>query len=204
MFLPATIAKAIMSAGATATGAATPMKLFESLLALAMLAAPLPALADGGWIGADGQALPDTPWSKSKDGFAAMLLITPDQDWEQKWDTPTEVTPHFAEASEVSAGGRLAILSFLSNPMLDAAGRVNVTCDVRITRPDGTRAIDESNVPCFAGKLETPPRNVYLTGAVVNFIEEPEEPRGAWQVDITVRDTVRGVAIPLQAGFEVK
>lgn len=173
-------------------------------LALALMALSLPAVADEGWRDANGNAIADTPSAKSMQGFAAMLVVTPDKDWEKKWNTPPEVAPHFSEASEVSDGGALHILAFLSNPMLDPAGTASVTCDFRLTRPDGSRAIDESQLPCFAGKLETNLKHIYLTSISVTFIEEPSEPRGQWKVDVTVRDMVRGVAIPLEAGFEVK
>ncbi|MCO5055749.1 hypothetical protein [Thermomonas sp.] len=104
------------------------MRLLNILLATATLIMSSGALADG-WRDREGNPVPDSASSKSKDGFAAMLLVTPDKDWQEKWNTPPEVAPHFSTAKEVEAGGEVFILSFLANPRLDVNGMANVTCD---------------------------------------------------------------------------
>jgi len=172
-------------------------------LAMAMFLASGLAASDGGWVDKDGRAIPDTPSAKSKDGFVAMLVTTPDQDWQQKWETP-DVAPHFSHATEVDVGGELFILTLLSNPKRDDSGNVDVTCDFMVTRPDGEQRINERDLPCFVTRLDSDPRNVYMTTVSMKYVEEPGDPRGEWKVNAVLRDNVRQVEIPLETSFTVK
>lgn len=141
---------------------------------------------------------------QSKAGFSALLIITADNDWQAKWGTPPAKIPHFTATNEVSAGGELAILTFLSNPKLDSSGMTDVVCDLKVTRPDGSTSINKLNVPCFRVYLRTEPKHVYLTTASIKYIEEPEDPRGKWTVVVTVTDRNRGVSVTLRSLFIVK
>ena len=180
------------------------MNLLRVLLLLALALTTFAGFAQEGWHDKDGNPIPDSPSSKSIDGFAAMLLVTPDKDWQAKWNTPPETMPHFSEASEVGAGGELYILTFLANPKLDDSGMANVTCDFIVTRPDGSRSVDEADMPCFVTKVATDPRSVYLSSASLMYVAEPTDPRGKWIVNATLRDHVRNVEIPLETSFTVK
>ena len=179
------------------------MRLLNILLATATLIMSSGALADG-WRDREGNPVPDSASSKSKDGFAAMLLVTPDKDWQEKWNTPPEVAPHFSTAKEVEAGGEVFILSFLANPRLDVNGMANVTCDFVVIRPDGSKSINELDMPCFVVKLTTDPKSVYLSSASLKYIAEPQDPRGKWLVNVKLRDNIRGIEIPLETSFTVR
>lgn len=152
----------------------------------------------------EGRLLPETEARRSRDGFAASLVITPDRDWQAKWDTPPETVPHFTEADEVAEGGELAILTFLSNPAIGPSGTTDVACDFVVTRPDGSTSLEELDMPCFNFELKTDPRNVYLTAASLKYVAEPSDQRGIWTVAVTVKDRVRGVGLPLCASFVVR
>src|SRR5262245_50485976 len=101
------------------------------LLTLAALTVPHSA-PQGGWLDDHGRLLPDSDFRKSIRGFAGMLLVTPDEDWQEKWNTPSSVVVHFNEAHEVSRGGKLFVLIFFSNPKLAVDGMVDVTCDLEV------------------------------------------------------------------------
>lgn len=180
------------------------MKIIGVLLSTALLLSPFTAYAQSGWRDREGNPVPESPSSKSKDGFSAMLLVTPDKDWQEKWNTPPETAPHFKEAKEVEADGELFILSFLANPKIDDSGMANVTCDFIVIRPDGSKSINELNMPCFVTKLTTDPKSVYLSAASLKYVAEPNDLRGTWLVNITVRDNLRNVEIPLETSFSVK
>lgn len=126
-------------------------------LAMMALMLPLTTFASDGWIDGDGKAVPQTDAMKSRDGFAASLLVTSDADWRAKWETPADTTPNFTEASDVRLGGELFVLTFLSNPQLDEDGAAKVHCDVRMLRPDGSTSADERDVPCFTARLPVHP-----------------------------------------------
>jgi len=165
---------------------------------------PLAASAQSGWRQIDGTPIAETEARQSRDGFSAALVLTPDQDWQAKWDTPPETIPHFSEADEVHAGGELFLLTFLSNPGLDKARSTDVTCDVTMTRPDGSTSLAQADIPCFRVTLPGNPENVYLTGLVMKYVAEPADPRGTWTVEVVVTDHHRGVSLPLGASFLVR
>ena len=173
-----------------------------SLLLTSLL--PLAATAQDGWRSMDGTPIPESESRKSRNGFSATLIVTPDQDWQEKWNTPPETIPHFSEADEVHAGEELFILTFLSNPGMDGSRSTDVTCDFAVTRPDGSRSIAETDLPCFRTTLQGDPHNVYLSGAALTYIAEPDDPRGTWTVDVVIKDHHRAVDLPLRTSFVVK
>lgn len=175
-----------------------------SMLAAAALLLPLSVTAQMAQADAQGTVLPGASATQSTDGFSASLVITADPDWQKKWETPPDVVPHFELATEVQPGGSLYILSFVSNPMLDPSGVAQVRCDLRIRRPDGSLSGDEHDLPCFVTPVEGDPKLVYLSSVGVKFTAEASDPKGAWTVEITVRDTLRNVSIPLTSSFEIK
>lgn len=174
------------------------------MFAFAALLFPLSAVAQLAPGNAPGTVLPGASATQSSDGFSASLVITADPDWQRKWESPPDVAPRFELATEVKEGGSLYILSFLSNPMLDAQGMAQVRCDLRISKPDGSLSGDERDLPCFVPPMETDPKLVYLSTVGVKFTAEAGDPKGTWTVAINVRDTLRNVTIPLQSSFEMR
>ena len=175
-------------------------------LAAAMLGALLLSAAAGaeefGWRDKDGKPVADTESRKSSNGFAAQLLTTSDQDWHEKWDTPESDTPQFSLADSVSKGEQIVTIIFIVNPMPGPDGAVNVVCDVRVVRPDGSESISAKDQPCLRGKLSGNPYNIRLSPVALPFIGEEGDPLGKWTVDITLRDKVRNVALDLHTSFE--
>lgn len=159
------------------------------------------AFADIGWRDRDGNAVPDTKSQKSVQGFGGLLVVTPDEDWEEKWNTPPEVAPEFSGKSTVETGGKLFILTMFTNPQLDDAGAADVVLDLEVKRPDGSTSTQAKDALCFQGEFRGPPHNVYLCAAVVGFVGEPSDPRGTWSVQITIADRNRNVRIPLSTEF---
>ena len=79
------------------------------------------------------------------DGFAAMLLITADPDWEAKWATPYSEAPQFSAAQSVATGGELALLFFFHNPQRGPGDAVDIRCDLKVTRPDVTGDFNQAS-----------------------------------------------------------
>lgn len=172
------------------------------LLVLCICCSPLYA-EYGGWVTKDGKPSPNTDNMKSIKGFGGWLLITPDKDWATKWETPTETTPNFNEASEVRYGDQLAALTFFINPLLDSKRHINILCDIKVIRPDKTISYDNRNLDCASGVLNGDPRNVRLSNMIINFIGEDGDPAGSWVVEVNIIDKNRDVLIPLRAEFEL-
>lgn len=137
----------------------------------------------------------------SSNGVKALLLVTSDKDWKQKWDTSPHTIPQFTVADSIAEGGELAVLTFVTGPGLNAVNRTEVDCDLRVTRPDGTFSIDHHDLPCFHAELRGHPDNTFLTQAGFSFVAEPKDLRGNWKIDVTVKDRVRNVELPLSTSF---
>lgn len=163
----------------------------------------LAAAQDFGWRKADGTPAADTESRKSVHGFAGWLLTTSDADWKAKWDTPEHVTPSFNEADKVRKGEKVSTLIFVVNPKVGDDGKVNVRCDLKVTRPNGTISIDHKDVECLAGELQGSPHNMRLSAPVLGFVGEPADPVGTWTVDVTLRDLPRAVSMDLHTSFEL-
>jgi hypothetical protein len=155
----------------------------------------------GVWRMPDGTTVPESESRRSINGFGAWLVVTPDQDWAEKWGTPSTVTPRFNEAKEVRLGGKLTTLIFFANPLPNSNGEVHVVCDIKVVRPNGSMSVDAPNTQCMRGPLQGPPANVRLGAPVLLFVAEPNDPPGVWRVEVIVRDLVRNVAVPVKTQY---
>lgn len=171
-----------------------------SIVCLWLVASAALAGADG-WVTHDGEAVPDTAYRKSVDGFGGWLVVTPDADWPRKWDAPPRDIPRLETAQYVDYGDRLTILAFYTNPATDAAGEIDIRCDVLVTRPDGTVASRARDRRCASPEHEGDLQALRLSWTVVEYLGERSDPTGRWTVEITITDAVRGVSIPLEADF---
>ena len=154
-----------------------------------------------GWRNKDGKIDPNSDNMKSIKGFGGWLLITSDADWEEKWNTPTYVSPNFNEASNVSYGQKLTILTFFINPKVSDQGTINITCGVKITRPDNKVSVDNQNIECLKDIVIENPGNVHLSPIVIDYIGEEGDPPGEWIVEVNINDINRGASIPLRNTF---
>lgn len=174
-------------------------------IALLFLPLSLPALAQsGGWIDRDGKPIADQPMMKSKNGFGASLLLTSDKDWEKKWFTPPENVPHFRTTDSIKYGEQVTLLTFLTGPQPDAAGKAVVRCDYKITAPDGKTQLEQRDQVCFEGQLAGGANMMRLAGPVIAFSGDPGDLAGEWVFDVVVRDEVGKVTLPLQAKMTLK
>ena len=159
---------------------------------------------DGVWSDIQGNPLPNTSFRKSINGFGGWLVVTPDQNWEEKWNTPSDTVPQFSEAKSVSMGKKIFVLIFFSNPAFSQEGEASVTCDFDVERPDGTHSIQKPGVVCFKGSLKGPQANLYLSAPVINFLGESGDPPGIWIVRVTLKDQVKNTNIPLETTFTLQ
>lgn len=155
------------------------------------------------WRLSDGSKAPDTKSKKSVNSFGGWLVVTPDIDWEEKWNTPRENVPSFTVAEEVMLGEELTILPFFANPKLDQSSSINILCDIKLTRPDGSFPIKEQDVPCAQWTLEVDPMAIFLTQTVIKYIGEEGDQFGEWTVHFNIKDAIRNVSIPLETSFRL-
>jgi len=178
------------------------------LLVAQILALAIPNGALGqepGWFDNEGQRAPNSESQKSKSGFGGLLVITTDQDWEEKWSTPPETTPELNTTSTVRVGERITTLIFLINPLRDEDSQAHVRCDIRVTRPDGTLSADEKNMECFKRVvLDEHIRNVHLAAPYIGWMGEPGDPLGEWVTQVLLTDINRGVTLDLKIRFTLE
>lgn len=156
---------------------------------------------DVGWRSPDGSPAPQTEWRKSREGFGGWLLITPDADWREKWETPPEETPSLNTTDRVAMGETITALIFFVNPAVGENGHIDIRCDLRVIRPDGTTAADVPGLECKTGALAGSPYNMRLSEPALQFVGEPGDPLGEWVIEVDLTDVHRGVTLSLKGRF---
>lgn len=154
-----------------------------------------------GWKDTQGRMQPDSDARKAQNGFGGWLLVTADDDWKTKWETQTDATPRFSMAATVAKGKPVYVLTFFSNPKLDEQGGADISCDIDLRKPDGSASFQQTDATCFKGALKGQPNYLYLSAPVIRFIGEQEDPYGAWQISITLKDNVGRTNLPLKTSF---
>ena len=157
-----------------------------------------------GWKTKDGKLVPNTDSMKSIKGFGGWLIITADHDWEEKWNTPSYISPRFNEAKTVKYGQKLAILTFFINPKLSDDGTVNISCGIKVIRPDKTVSVNQQDIECIKDAKIINPRNVHLSPVYINYIGEEGDPPGEWTIEMNINDLNRGAFIPLKSSFTLQ
>lgn len=156
------------------------------------------------WVDANKKPVPDVDARKSVKGFGAMLVVTPDADWEEKWySTPHENVPTFSEADRVTVGQTLTILGFFTNPGLTDDGKASISCSIRVVRPDNSVSIDQ-DFACFEAVLPQDRRSVFLLPTAIKYVGEETDPLGTWLVEFTISDQVRQAVVPLKTSFTLQ
>lgn len=179
-------------------------RLLPALITGALLLSSSAHAQSSGWIDGGGQRVADNESMKSANDFAGSVLVTTDEDWLKKWNTPPDTKPNFNKAGTVPHGKKVFVLIFFANPKLDARGNANVRCDLRILSPTGKAEVDRKDEACYAGPIKGDPHNVYLSAPVVAFSGDATDPPGNWVVEVKLRDAMRKVELPLRASFELK
>jgi hypothetical protein len=171
------------------------------LAMVAFLAAGTALAADVGWRDRNGQPVPETEAQRSVSGFGGWLLVTSDKDWEEKWSTPSEVTPTYTTAEDLHVGSQVAILILFVNARADTKGDVRVLCDLRVTRPNRTVSVDVKNADCYTGPLQGDPYSLRMTTQYLVFKGESTDPLGTYIVDVKLHDKTAKISVPLRTHF---
>jgi hypothetical protein len=150
---------------------------------------------------AQAQPAPETEAIRFSNGFGGYVFVTADADWREKWNTSPNTVPHFNEAKTVARGQKAFVLIFFSNPKLGAGNHVSLSCDLDVTRPDGTASTHQTGVACFQGEVKGGPDSVYLAAPVIGFTGEDTDPAGTWTVRVSLKDDLRNTVLPLKTSF---
>ena len=171
------------------------------LLLLFML--PSGAAAVNGSVDVNGNVIADSESRKWVRGFGGWLIVTSDQDWKEKWNNPAGGTPVFTEAKDVGLGEKITILTLYKNPQSDQNNRIAISCDIKVTRPDGSISYEMNEIECAKEELVGRRDNVRLTHAIIDYVGELGDPYGLWVVEVTLKDNIAKIVIPLKKSFEL-
>ena len=147
------------------------------------------------------QKFEDVPTWKSKNGFGAALLLTEDGKFFDDWAKPE--TPRLTTTNTARRNVPLHTVLEFNNPGLNPDGTADITADIKTLKPDGSVYGEEKNVVCWKGKYAAPAANLQLAQAHMALRIEPQDPAGVYTVEITVRDNVKKIELPLKTTFEV-
>jgi hypothetical protein len=177
----------------------------KHLLALLLLTLWSVALAQSSfWKDERGNPTGETESRRSKNDFAGWLLVTSDQDWQERWEKPTGPAPSFTEAKTATVGERLFTLIIFGNPELDTNRSASIRCDIRVTRPNGTRSIDAKDIVCFSGRIDGNPGALFLSQPIIAYVGEPKDPKGEWIVEVRLQDVIRKTHLDLKTSFNLQ
>ena len=136
--------------------------------------------------------------------FGGSVIVTADTDWRTQWKAANGKMPAFKEAGTIQRGQKVSVLIFFMNARPDAKGELNVTCDLKFIRPDGTVAVEQKNLACFRGRIEGSPGNLRLAAQQIDFVGDAKDPPGTWRVEVKLKDQVRESEVPLLAVFTLR
>lgn len=142
--------------------------------------------------------------SKKADTFGGTLTLTSDADWRRQWIDAKGSVPRFTEVTSISRGKKFWVLVFFSGARPDRLGQVNVECDLRFLRPDGTTAHEQKGLPCYKGRIEGAPDNLRLATQQIEFVGDSKDPPGTWRVEVKLRDENAKSEVPLIAVFTLR
>ncbi len=142
----------------------------------------------------------EAEWRRSNNGFGATVVVTTDPEWKRKWGTPTSRVPRVTPAKALRVGEKVWALLFLTNPLQDESGNVDVTCDLRMIRPNG-RISEHREVKALRKKTIPVPGQTYMSEFVLTMVGEETDPVGEWVVEFVVRDRKRGVEVPVVSRY---
>ena len=145
----------------------------------------------------------DTPNVKSKKGFGAQLFLTQNAqffvDW-NKQETPSLIT---LKNDKALRNVPLFTVIFFVDPGTDSKGSVDVTYDMVIRKPDGSIYGEQKNAVGLKGKYVVPAHDLQLAHERMGIQIDNQDPSGTYTVEVTVRDHIKKVELPLKATFKV-
>ncbi|MFT3831650.1 MAG: hypothetical protein QM691_18295 [Opitutaceae bacterium] len=141
-------------------------------------------------------------WRQMRDGFGAAVMVTADPEWKRKWGAPGSRLPRVEQTDSLHIGEKVWALLFLTNPTADLEGNVDVTCNLRMIRPNGKVTVHRGLRALHCRTVPVP--RTYLSEFVLTMVGEENDPVGEWVVEFTVRDKVRGVDVPVTGRYTLK
>lgn len=153
------------------------------------------------WRDQEGNAVPDAPYQKAKDGFGGMLLFTEDEEFFERWNTPEP--PKLVTVDGAERGVPIHTVLIFAGARAGTDGHVHVSYDAKVLKPDGSVYGEFKDIPILKDVPPAPPLALQLASGTLGILIEPEDPAGTYTVEIVIRDHVRESELKLTRSFVV-
>lgn len=134
-------------------------------------------------------SIPVSAAEKSAD-FDMLVVLTrqnPEMDW---WfAVPSQFSPNISKIDSVSKGEHFMILPIFNNYGTEKDQSINITYDIEMVRPDGSKGEHKTNCVGYKGKAAGP----YVLPAKDILVAwfDPEDPVGEYTINLVVYDRVK-------------
>ncbi len=143
----------------------------------------------------------DPEWSKSANGFSAMLLLSDEpDDVLRTWATPSTGTP-VRTVDTITRGVPIVAFVFFAGCRPDESGLCNASADFTILKPDGSVYESFSDRDLWKRKPAPPDGTLRLSAEYVGVVIEPEDPLGKYEVWVSVHDLNADTTLELRQAF---
>lgn len=137
---------------------------------------------------------------KASRELAAMVIVSPDDEWVQKWNTPQ--APRIQRLREVKVDQKVTVAVLLSG-LRAVKGQIRYRVAAQILDPTGKAIFDR---PDFSsGSSKAPAGNAFvLVNPTFDFAAENSDPRGVYRFRAVVTDLNRPKNTKFKATGESK
>jgi len=144
---------------------------------------------------------PEPGWTKSANGFSAMLLLSDEpDDVLRSWSTPNAAVP-VQTADTIARGVPIVAFVFFAGCEPDKHGLCNASADFTIRKPDGSEYESFSDRDLWKGKPAPPHGMLRLSAEYVGVVIESGDPLGEYEVQVSVHDLNAGTTLDLRQAF---
>ncbi|MET1111940.1 MAG: hypothetical protein ABWX67_10490 [Allosphingosinicella sp.] len=174
---------------------------FPILLALALTPTAAQPAPKAPFVWQDGdRPLPPHPSRAARDGFAAMMLVTPDADaFIAEWQKPE--TPNVATTERIARDKPVFAMLLVAGCRPAADGNCRVAAEFRMKRPDGAPYGEARRGLALDGP-PAPGGNLQLAMATLGFSLDPPDPPGRYTIVATLTDEIAGVTLTVEQSVE--
>ena len=143
----------------------------------------------------------DRAWSKSDNGFSAMLLLSDEpDDVLRTWATPSAAVP-IKTADTIARGVPIVAFVFFTGCRPDESGLCNASADFTILKPDGSVYASFSDLDLWKRRPAPPDGMLRLSAEYVGVVIESEDPLGEYEVQVSVHDLNADTTLELRRAF---
>jgi len=136
-------------------------------------------------------------------GFGVQLFLVEGERFFADWEKPGAGV-HINPVSVAKRGVPICTAVIFVGAGMKTDGKVDVTFDVVIRRPDGSVYGKEKDMIGAQDKIDPAPRALQLARDFEGIRIEPKDPAGVYTVEVVVKDHVKKVELHLVRKFTVE